>query len=95
MEAFTHSTVLEIEEMIGFAGQRRAEVDHYISTDGWFDPGPLFREHVWVSLPMKPLCRVECLGICPECGTNLNQEPCECREEHVDPRMAALAKLLE
>ncbi|HWI60313.1 MAG TPA: DUF177 domain-containing protein [Symbiobacteriaceae bacterium] len=54
------------------------------------------RENVLLELPMKPLCSVDCAGLCPSCGTNLNEGACQCGEEThtVDPRLAALKDLL-
>jgi uncharacterized protein len=42
---------------------------------------------------MKPLCREDCQGLCPVCGTNLNNGTCTCKREWEDPRLAALKKL--
>ena len=36
------------------------------------------REAVLLGLPMKPLCREACAGLCPRCGEDLNQGPCRC-----------------
>jgi len=44
-----------------------------------------------LAMPMKPVCRPDCRGICPRCGRDLNEGPCGCRAEDVDPRLAALA----
>jgi len=52
---------------------------------------PLVLEQVRLNVPMKPLCRVDCKGLCPQCGTDLNREPCACRQHEIDPRWAALA----
>ncbi len=41
------------------------------------------------------LCRPGCKGLCPECGVNRNIETCTCDLSRVDPRFAALAKLLD
>lgn len=38
----------------------------------------LIEEHVLLNLPMKPLCRVDCRGICPRCGSNRNEAECDC-----------------
>ncbi|MBZ5558446.1 MAG: DUF177 domain-containing protein [Acidobacteriia bacterium] len=57
------------------------------------DLGQLMREQFYLSLPMKPLCRVDCKGLCPSCGTNLNRATCDCKREWEDPRFAALKKL--
>ena len=42
----------------------------------------------------KQLCREDCKGLCPQCGANLNEGPCNCKKE-VDPRLAALGQLLD
>ena len=57
------------------------------------DLGQLMREQFYLSLPMKPLCRPDCQGLCPACGTNLNRGTCSCERVWEDPRLAALKKL--
>jgi uncharacterized protein len=54
----------------------------------------LARETFILNMPSKTLCREDCRGLCSGCGVNLNYEKCRCKKE-VDPRLAALAKLLE
>jgi uncharacterized protein len=46
-----------------------------------------------LALPMKPLCRDDCRGLCPACGGNRNVVPCSCAERAPDPRLAALGDL--
>jgi DUF177 domain-containing protein len=53
----------------------------------------LVRERFEMSLPMKPLCREDCKGLCPVCGTNWNRGSCTCTTDWEDPRMAALKAL--
>ncbi len=53
----------------------------------------LVREQVLLEVPIAPLCADDCEGICQHCGANLNQRACACNEA-VDPRFAALKKLL-
>lgn len=57
------------------------------------DTEPLIAEQVQLNIPMKPLCRPDCQGLCPRCGAELNQGPCGCEETSVDPRWAALKAL--
>ncbi|MFC1937166.1 DUF177 domain-containing protein [Chloroflexota bacterium] len=52
------------------------------------------RQYVMVAIPMKPLCREDCAGLCPQCGKNLNQGPCGCRPEKMDSRLTKLAELV-
>ena len=47
-----------------------------------------------LNLDSKLLCKEDCKGLCPQCGKNLNDGPCNCRKE-LDPRFAALKQLLE
>ena len=47
-----------------------------------------------LNLDSKLLCKEDCKGLCPRCGKNLNDGPCNCRKE-LDPRFAALKQLLE
>ncbi len=46
-----------------------------------------------VSMPIAPLCRSGCLGLCPVCSTNRNNRRCECVEIPIDARWQALAEL--
>ncbi len=62
--------------------------------DGQVDAGELAREAFILGMDTKTLCSEDCKGLCPRCGADLNEGPCSCKKE-VDPRLAALAKLLE
>ncbi len=79
------------------AGEREveeADLDDAYYRDDQIDLDELIREQIYLVLPMKPLCRDDCKGLCPECGTNLNAGTCECRHEWTDPRLEALKKLV-
>ena len=51
------------------------------------------REHVMLAVPQYVICEEACRGLCPRCGTNLNESTCACRVEEEDPRWAALRRL--
>jgi uncharacterized protein len=51
------------------------------------------RDGVGLELPMSPLCRPDCAGLCPRCGADLNEGPCDCPPEPADPRWSALRDL--
>jgi uncharacterized protein len=61
--------------------------------DDTLDLSAWARDAVALELPDKILCRRDCAGLCPVCGKDLNVEPHEHEEEHVDPRWAELEKL--
>jgi uncharacterized protein len=52
------------------------------------------RQYALMAIPMKPLCRADCAGLCQKCGKNLNRGRCECPAEEIDPRWSELTKLL-
>ena len=52
------------------------------------------RQYAITILPMKPLCRSDCRGLCAKCGVDLNQEECHCGGTSVDSRWNDLVKLL-
>jgi len=51
------------------------------------------RQYIVTAMPMKPLCKETCAGLCATCGKDLNQGKCDCTTEIVDPRWAELLKL--
>jgi uncharacterized protein len=66
--------------------------DTYPLVDEEVDLEPLAHDTVLLELPQAPLCRPDCLGLCPVCGANRNEEPCQCPPAP-DPRWAALDAL--
>ena len=62
--------------------------------DGKADAGDLARTAFILGMDSKTLCSEDCKGLCPRCGADWNLGPCSCKKEP-DPRLAALAKLLE
>jgi uncharacterized protein len=72
-----------------------AEDDSYRVTGDEIDAEALARDAIALALPLAPLCREECRGLCPNCGRDLNDGPCDCRFEETDPRWAPLEALRE
>ena len=62
--------------------------------NGKVDLGDLARVAFILGMNTKVLCSEDCRGLCSRCGADLNLGPCSCKKE-IDPRLAALAKLLE
>jgi uncharacterized protein len=55
--------------------------------------GPI-RDQILLEVPLILLCQVNCKGLCSECGSEKNSDPCECKNgEEIDPRFAVLQKL--
>jgi len=58
------------------------------------DLSEAIRQYALLAIPMKPLCREDCAGLCPHCGHNLNLGPCHCPSQATDPRWFQLTKLV-
>lgn len=82
------------------AGDVEREVEEDDLSDAFYrdeviDLRQLMEEQFYLALPMKPLCRPDCKGLCPNCGTNLNETTCECEIRWEDPRLAGLKALIK
>jgi uncharacterized protein len=72
-------------------GRDDLEVDFY--PGDVLDVAGLLRSETDLALPMKPLCRPDCRGLCPVCGGNRNVTECRCETRETDPRLAPLEAL--
>jgi uncharacterized protein len=54
----------------------------------------VLREQLLLLLPLKPLCKPDCAGLCPSCGQDLNEGSCDCETTTIDPRLSVLEQLL-
>ncbi len=68
------------------------DLDVYPHDGETVDLEPLVREQFVLAVPFAPLCREDCLGLCPQCGSDRNHTPCVC-EKPIDPRFVALQGL--
>jgi uncharacterized protein len=80
---------LDIAVTERFAVDATAEDDFYPIADDAIDLGPLVRDAIVLELPMAPLCREDCRGLCPQCGADRNEGDCSCVAPK-DPRWANL-----
>ncbi|MEW5848692.1 MAG: DUF177 domain-containing protein [Myxococcota bacterium] len=81
------------EEVVEFVGEELTDdVDTGTYEQGTVDVAAILREHTLLELPMTPLCREDCKGLCQSCGADLNAGPCACPPSGGDPRLAVLAK---
>ena len=82
------------EVLVASPGAAPPEV-YVVGENGYIDLAPLVRELAMLDMPMQPLCRPDCHGLCMTCGQNLNEKDCDCETEEIDPRLVALRDLLD
>lgn len=74
---------------------RVPDEDGYAIVSGEIDVGETAREELAYTLPPAPLCRRDCQGLCPICGTDLNDAPCDGHGEELDSPFAVLRELFD
>ncbi|MFJ5227197.1 YceD family protein [Streptomyces sp. NPDC088400] len=107
LEPLRHEVAADFQEMFSYhdaddRGRTRAEPDddaeddedRLFIEDGLFDLEPVLRDAVVLALPMQPVCRETCAGLCSECGIRLDENP-DHHHDAVDIRWAALQGLAE
>jgi len=67
----------EFSELYAFSSRSVSESGLILPDDGNIDLAPLVREYMLLEVPIRPLCRPDCKGLCIICGADLNTEPCE------------------
>ena len=86
------SQVFDVTVRELFTDTPSEEEDHYPIADGEIDLEPCARDALLLSVPFAPLCKEDCLGLCPRCGGDRNIGECACGPE-IDERWAALSSL--
>jgi uncharacterized protein len=77
LEQFNQSLRAVFNELYTFKRQAMTETCLILPADGNLDFSPLVWEYFNLEIPIKPLCRLDCKGLCIMCGANLNDETCE------------------
>ena len=81
-------------ESSGAAELTEAEMSVSVFDGEAIDVDEIVKEQVVLAVPTRMLCREDCKGICPECGTDRNTSNCTCATNDTDPRWAALKNLI-
>ena len=79
IDAALHLTCNRCLEEFVFSLSRKATLNFPIENKTIIDFTDNLREEIMLSYPLQPLCRADCLGLCPVCGKNLNEGKCNCR----------------
>jgi uncharacterized protein len=66
----------DFSELYAFDERTLTDAGLLYPEDGNIDLAPLLREYMLLELPIRPLCRPDCKGLCPECGTDWNTTTC-------------------
>lgn len=72
---------------------RREDLDLIFYEADRIELSDLVRSQILLARPMRPLCKRDCRGLCPQCGQDLNVGSCACDLQPQDPRFSVLMKV--
>ena len=92
---YTAEKVVELDSLLATELENEDSEDEIILLDGGaVDLDEVASTAFILAMDTKNLCSEDCKGLCSRCGADLNNGPCNCKPD-VDPRLAALAQLLD
>ncbi len=77
LSEFNQPLEAEFNELYAFNKSSLTDSGLILPEDGKIDLEPLVRDYLMIEIPISPLCRENCKGLCVYCGANLNEETCE------------------
>jgi len=94
LKPFDAAFDVELGEMLAYEGQPGSEDGYAVSADH-AHLEPVVRDAVMLAMPLNPLCRPDCKGLCPVCGADRNSIDCGHNARRMDLRWEPLSRLKE
>ena len=92
---FDHTVRWEMTELFAFNQKSVTDSGLILPDDAQIDLAPLVRDYALTEVPISPVCKPGCKGLCAECGQNLNEKDCGHRTETNDSPFSVLKNLLK
>jgi len=94
LREFEFPLIWEVTELYAFSKKSVSESGLIIPDSAQIDLAPLLREYALLEIPINPICKPDCKGLCIECGQDLNENDCGHSQDDEDSPFASLKKLL-
>ncbi len=94
LKDFTHRLRWEFTELFAFNEKSVSDSGLILPEDAHIDLQPLLREYALLEVPISPICKPDCKGLCPDCGQDLNIKDCGHRPQDEESPFSVLKKLL-
>ena len=94
LKAFALPLAWDLTELYAFNKKSVSESGLMLPEDAHIDLQPLLREYALLEIPISPICKPDCKGLCPICGQDLNVRDCDHRPQEDESPFSALKKLL-
>ncbi len=95
LEEYAHPLHWALTELYAYKKRSMTESGLLLPESGYLDIEPVAREYAFLEVPIKPLCRPTCKGLCPVCGENLNHVDCGHRRAVDESPFSVLKNLYE
>ena len=95
LDTTSESLSFTLNEVFSKPGLENENDDVIILDSNEIDLDDIVVQALSCAMPMTSLCSVDCKGLCPMCGCNLNIETCDCETDDIDPRLAVLKDFLK
>ncbi|MGQ9832390.1 MAG: YceD family protein [Candidatus Villigracilaceae bacterium] len=92
---FEQTVHFEIEELYAFSRRSVTDSGLILPEDANLNLSPLVRDYALLEIPINPICKPDCKGLCPQCGQNLNEADCGHSDHQDDSPFAVLKDLLD
>ena len=95
LELYEQDLQWSFTELYAFDKRSITDSGLILPEDGHIDLEPLMRDYALIEVPINPLCKLDCKGLCSQCGENLNLVDCGHLQEDSDSPFSALKSLLD
>jgi uncharacterized protein len=95
LDGYTQAVSWSFTDLYAFDTRSISESNLLVPDEGQIDLEPLLREYALLEVPIQPICKPDCKGLCPICGENLNHVDCGHRQGGDESPFAALKDLLK
>lgn len=95
LETFNATLVTNFTELFTFPSHADSNTELVLPENGVVDLTQIVSEYFLLEIPINPICKEDCKGLCPVCGINLNKHSCKHETNPTDPRLAVLKSLIK
>lgn len=94
LKTFDQQLHWDMTELYAFSEKSVSESGLMVPEDAKIDLEPIIRDYALLEIPISPICKPDCRGLCPVCGQDLNVRDCGHRPENDESPFSELKKLL-
>jgi uncharacterized protein len=92
---FSQMLDIDFTDLYAFSPNSVTDSGLLLPETGKIDLAPVVSEEMSLAMPINPVCKPDCKGLCPICGNDLNKTTCHHLDDRTDPRLDALRSLLD